>query len=84
MPVPQVRLTGRAARFVFLLRDFGHIDESGVDRLMLGASDLRDVDAVGPLTLQDVRRAAAVMVFSEQEEQMGKGLLAADWPILFS
>ena len=84
MSIPRVCLTGRAARFVFLLRDFGHIDESGVDRLMLGASDLRDVEAVGPLTLLDVRRAAAVLLFSEKEAEVGKGLLAADWPILFS
>lgn len=84
MSVPQLQLTGRAARFVFLLRDFGHIDESGVDRLMLGASDLRSADVVGPLTLVDVRRAASVLLFGEKEAEMDKGLLAADWPILFS
>lgn len=83
MSVPVVRLTGRASRFVFMLRDFGHLDDEGVDRLLLGAADLRVPGAVGPVDLPEVRRAAAMMLFPEGE-QPPSALLQADWPILFS
>lgn len=84
MNVPQVRLTGRASRFVFMLRDFGHLDDEGVDRLLLGAADLRGPGAVGPLDLPEVRRAAAMLLFTELDGAPPPALLQADWPILFS
>ena len=84
LPYTEVQLSGRAARFLFLLRDFGHITEEGVDRLLLGAADLRDPSSSGPLELEDVRRAASMLLFAERDGDLSEGLLGSDWPILFS
>ena len=35
-----VRLSGRGARFVQLLHDFGHIDAEGADRLLVAVAEL--------------------------------------------
>lgn len=83
MSIPVVQLTGRASRFVFMLRDFGHLDDEGVNQLLLGAADLRGPGAVGPVDLPEVRRAAAMLLFTEDEGPPSP-LLQADWPILFS
>ncbi len=83
MSIPVVELTGRASRFVFMLRDFGHLDDEGVNRLLLGAADLRVHGVVGPVDLPEIRRAAAMMLFPEGEGPPA-ALLLADWPILFS
>lgn len=82
MRIPESRLTGRASRFVFMLREFGHLDDEGVNRVLLGAADLRPGGA-GLIDLPDVRRAAAMVLFPDGDEPP-TGLLAADWPILFS
>ncbi len=81
MTVPVARVSGRAARFVHMLRDFGHLDAEGADRLLLGAMDM--LGPGGVVELRDVRRAAAMMLFSDPGEP-GSPHLAADWPILFS
>jgi len=83
MTIPQVQLTGRAARFVFMLRDFGHLDSDAVDRLLLGAVELRQAGVVGPIDLDEIKQAAAVLLFREDGSAI-EGVLAADWPILFS
>lgn len=83
MGPPLSRLSGRAARFVQMLRDFGHLDDEGVNRLVLGAADLLGPGANGEVGLAEVRRAAAMMLFPEGPEDNGP-ILEADWPILFS
>ena len=83
MQVPLIQLTGRATRFVQMLRDFGHLDDEAVNRLLLGAADLQAPGVVGPVDLPEVRRAAAMLLFPEGEVPQGS-LLLADWPILFS
>ncbi len=83
MSTPVSRLSGRAARFVQMLRDFGHIDDDGMNRLLLGAADLAGPGAEEPVDLPEVRRAAAMMLFPDGEDE-ASALLQADWPILFS
>lgn len=79
-----IRLTGRAARWVRLLQDFGHLDNEGVDRLLIGIADLY-TDAHPPDELIDlpvVRRAAAVLLCSDGMPL--SPLLEEDWTILFA
>lgn len=80
-----VRLTGRAARWVRLLQDFGHLDSDGVDRLLVAVADLhaelgggRD----GWVDLPLVRRAAAVLLCSSDGQL--PPILEEDWPLLFA
>lgn len=86
---PVVRLTGRAWRWVQLVRDFGHLDDESVDRLSMGVAELHpriEGSSLGHPASVDVRlvqRAAAVMLFSPDSEG-GPPLLEEDWPILFS
>jgi hypothetical protein len=77
-----VRLTGRAARYLQILQDFGHLDDEQVARVVLavpGATGRRL-----PLAdLPDVRRAAASLLFDRSQGELD-GVLAEDWPLLFS
>ncbi len=78
-----VRLTGRAARYVYLLRDFGHLDEQGVDQLLLSIAD-GEGDGHGVLVdVGVVRRHAATMLFVDFSAD-DAGILADDWTMLFS
>ncbi len=81
--VPNVRLTGRAARFVQMLQDFGHLDSESADRLLLGVADLRGPDVDAMVDLPQVKRAAAMLLFPEGPDGH-TGVLAQDWAILFS
>jgi len=81
-----VRLSGRGARFVQLLHDFGHIDSEGADRLLVAVAELHtelggELDE--PADVDLVRRAAA-MLFAPPGEDSISPLLEEDWPLLFS
>lgn len=80
--VQEVRLTGKAARFMQILQDFGHLDEDAALRLLLDIepSDDRDDDLAD---LDDARRAAAIALFERLDGDIG-GILGEDWPLLFS
>ncbi len=82
--VPRVRLTGKSARFLQLLLDFGHLDEEDVARALLSLPPPRRRDAAARLELDQARRAAAMVLFQRAEGDEPDGLLAEDWPILFS
>ncbi|MEQ1506228.1 MAG: hypothetical protein ABMB14_28610 [Myxococcota bacterium] len=81
-----VRLTGRAARWVHLLHDFGHLDDQGVDRLLIAVADLHaelgGADE-GWIDLPLVRRAAAVLLTATREDGLLPLILEEDWPLLF-
>lgn len=82
--VPTVRLTGRAARFLRLLQDLGHLDDGQVTDVLLSlranpgtrAQVWADVDAV--------RSAAALILFHREDGGAIPPILAEDWPLLFS
>ena len=82
---PSVRLTGRAARWVHLLQEFGHLDHDGIDRLLITIADLHlemgGADG-GWVDLPLVRRAAAVVLTSNDEGVLPM-ILEEDWPLLF-
>ena len=80
-----VNLSGRAARWIQLLQEFGHVDPQGADRLIVAAADLHaELGVPGDrIDLATVRRAAAMVLFPG-----GPGapspVLEEDWPLLFS
>ncbi len=76
----RVQLTGRAVRFVQLLVELGHADPETANQILVGIGQF----ARGPIAdLDDVRRAAAVLLFPTDE--LGyDSLLAEDWALLFS
>ena len=77
-------LTGRAARWLHLLQDLGHIDLSTADELVMAASDLhRELAHEGNrIDLDTVRQAAAMLLFTNDSEPTT--MLDDDWPLLFS
>lgn len=80
----RLRLTGRANRFIGILRDFGHLSEDQIDALLAG---LLHAHGGVPETVADlpvVRIAAAAMIFrNDPAGEDGESLLAEDWPFLF-
>lgn len=79
--VPVVRVTGRASRFLRLLQDFGHLDDEAVARIELG---LGHEGPVPPTLDLDAARLASARALFEAHEGIIDGLLAEDWPILYS
>ncbi|MEM6926515.1 MAG: hypothetical protein AAF602_06290 [Myxococcota bacterium] len=82
-PIPMA-LTGRAARWLHLLQDLGHIDIATADELIMAASDLhRELRHEGNrVDLDTVRQAAAMLLFTSDSEP--STMLNDDWPLLFS
>lgn len=78
----QVQLTGRASRFVQLLVELGHLDHDTANRVLVGVTELVQGGRVADIG--DVRRAAAMILFPTDEHHAFDGVLAEDWPILFS
>lgn len=82
-----VRLTGRAARWIHLLHDFGHLDTESVDRLLIAVADLH-AELGGEsgewIDLALVRRAAAVLLMTSRDDGSMSMILEEDWPLLFS
>jgi hypothetical protein len=80
----RVRLTGRAARFVWLLQDFGHLDDERMNELYIALAELGGTPAEQLIDLPVVRRVAAAILFGSESLELDRGVLAEDWPILFS
>ena len=83
MSVPRVVLTGRAARWIALLHDYGHLDGDATNRLMLGVAELVPAGET-QVDLDVVRRAAAMMLFPAGESDLSGTPLGEDWSLLFS
>ncbi|MFZ5475939.1 MAG: hypothetical protein ACOZNI_04115 [Myxococcota bacterium] len=86
MPAPTAQhldFEPRASDFMELLRDLGHLDDAGVDRLTsLLVAQPRQGHVV---TFDEVRRVAAALLF-EREAAMRpeqRELLTAEWARLF-
>lgn len=82
----RVRLTGRAMRFLWLLQDFGHLDEDRLNEIFIGLADIAGNTKEQPVDLPLVRRVAAAVLFGQGENlrDIESGVLAEDWPLLFS
>lgn len=90
-----VVLTGRAARWLQLLQDFGHIDTEMADQILIFVADIaaKEHEAelrVNPRTrvsidLVQIRRAAALLVARDLEDAPQLPMvLEEDWPLFFS
>lgn len=85
--VLHLEMEPRAADFLELLRDLGHLDERTVDLLTDGLLNARQAESktTRPVTFDELRRAAALLLFQgdhlrpEQRE-----LLDQEWARLFS
>ncbi len=87
--VGRIRFTGRAARFLQVLQDFGHVDEGQLDQILsLIAERVGRSDREVYVDLPVVRRFAATFLFgrgaTEDLEELEDSVLAEDWPLLFS
>jgi hypothetical protein len=82
------RMSGPAFRFALMLRDFGHIDDTGLNLLLVTAVELAEpIDGEeAEVDLRTIRRAAARVLFDRGVPEIGEGagILAEDWPLLFS
>lgn len=81
----RVRLTGRAARYVSLLADFGHLDaKRGEDLMIVLTERYGRPGRIVSVDLQDVRPAAATLLFANDVDvEHGKSTSSEDWPPLF-
>jgi hypothetical protein len=82
--VTQVKLTGRASRFLQIIEDLGHLDGEGVHEVMLALDSSPDVTGAVLADLDSVKQAAASVLFMRAGELGIDGILAEDWPLLFS
>ncbi|MCA9491192.1 MAG: hypothetical protein KC621_14780 [Myxococcales bacterium] len=76
---------GRAARWLRLLQDFGHLDADGQDRLLVAVAELAAESGHPPdlpVGLDLVRRAAAILLLPDDLPM--SQILEEDWPLLFS
>jgi len=82
--VRPLALSGRAARWLHLLQDLGHIDLATADELVIAASDLhRELSQEGDrVQFHTIRQAAAMLLFTADSEPTS--MLDDDWPLLFS
>lgn len=81
--VRRVRLTGRAARWIDLLREFGHLDDESVEDLLIALADIEGTPKGVKLDVAPMRRLAAEVLFDIIEEP-DRTVLREDWPVLFS
>lgn len=84
MTAQHIRLTGRAAQYLRLVQDLGHLDEEGVARLLLSIGARFESDAGVVLERDDLRRAIALALFERSDGTFAGSLLNEDWPLLFS
>ena len=81
--VQHLELEPRAADFLDLLRDLGHLDPVAAEKLSAELVSQARPDKI--VRLEDVRRAAAVLLFESEATLRpdARELLAAEWGRLF-
>lgn len=76
------RVEPRAARYLELLVEFGHLEQREVEQVLLSAAE--SWSGAGPVPLQTVQRVASSMLVGEDTpEDGGSDILSTDWPLLF-
>lgn len=81
-PVRMVRMTGRASRFLQVVRDLGHLDDHGVEHVMLSLAEEAGSTRATTVDIAAVRRHVAARIFPDLG--VPGAVLAEDWPLLFS
>jgi hypothetical protein len=82
--VPRVRLTGRAARFLQMMQDLGHLDEESKSQVLLSVRVANPSRAPAWVDVDTVRSATAMILFHRLEGEEVSGILSEDWPLVFS
>ena len=82
--VPRIRLTGRAHRFLQMLQDLGHLDEESRSQVLLSVRGTNPARGPAWVDVDTLRSAAAMVLFHELDGDAIEGILAEDWPIVFS
>ena len=83
-PQPQhLEMDPRAGDFLELLRDLGHLDDAGIERL--SSELMAELRPGRVVTYDEVRRAAARMLFEGEARLRSdqRDLLDAEWARLF-
>ena len=80
----QLSFEARAADFLELLRDLGHLDEGAVEAVCSGLVSASRSDGV--IRFDEIRRAVAVHLFDHESRLRpeARELLAQEWARLFS
>lgn len=78
------RVDPRAARYLELLVEFGHLDPRGAEEVILSASEAF-AGTERPIPLSAVQRAAATLLVADRPPPPpgGEDLLTQDWALLF-
>ena len=80
----RARITGRAARWLELVKDYGHLDEEALDMLLVEIADDFGEPVEALVDLPVVRRIAAELLFDRSPEgEDGDDVVAEDWALLF-
>lgn len=82
--IPQIRLTGRAARFLNILVELGHLDDDGVNQVVLSLHAPAHSSGPALADYATVRAAAAWVLAERLGDAPVEGALAEDWNLLFS
>jgi hypothetical protein len=82
--VVRVRITGRAHRFLQMMQDLGHLEEEDVTDVLLSLHAANGSRGPAIADLDTVRAAVAYLLFQDDEGSGPGGILAEDWPHLFS
>lgn len=82
--VPQItRIQPRAARYLELLVEFGHLDDRSAREVLFEATEMYG-DLGMPVPITAIQRLAAVRLLAWDEPSPGgSDMLSADWPLLF-
>lgn len=78
----QIRLTGRAARLIQMLTDFGHMDAAAADSVLVALSTQFGTDGHAALVDLPQVRVVVASLLSEHLSMEG-GSLQEDWGPLF-
>lgn len=83
MAQPTARIAPRAARYLELLVEFGHLDPKSATDVLFAAGEPY-VGTNRPIPLSAIQRAAAArLVRWDSPVEGGSDILSADWPLLF-
>ncbi|MGC6493031.1 MAG: hypothetical protein ACON5B_09340 [Myxococcota bacterium] len=81
----RIQLGGKAAGFLNLMLEYGHIAPEDITRIVhMSTPRTQPGQRHGTLNQAHVRRATASWLFSIAPETAPQGLLDEDWPLLFS
>lgn len=80
----RARLSGPAARYLDILRAYGHLDDAGAERIEIALVDLVGGTREAVVDLAMTRRVAASVLYGDRGGELDGDLLVEDWPYLFS